>query len=103
MASDRDLADADRDELINKGKQLVDQLSPTSTGRFIAPLGGSYLDMRRIHQSQIKQGLQMILDDLKKVMLKSSGNFFKFLFIGRRIPKTNHDWMRQFQIGSSAN
>jgi len=67
MASDRDLADADRDELINKGKQLVDQLSPTSTGRFIAPLGGSYLDMRRIHQSQIKQGLQMILDDLKKV------------------------------------
>ena len=61
MASDRDLDDFDRDELIKSGKDLVAELSPNSTGRFIAPLGGSYLDMKRIHQSQIKQGLQVRL------------------------------------------
>ena len=67
MASDRDLDDTDRDELIKSGRDLVEQLSPNSTGRFIAPLGGSYLDMKRIHQSQIKEGLQAFVDELKKL------------------------------------
>ena len=52
-----------------EGQDLVAELTRTesSTGRFVAPEGGSYLNMKRIQQIQIKEGLHNFVSELKKI------------------------------------
>lgn len=52
MASDQDLSEAENDQLIEDGKRLMAELkrADSSTGSFVAPEGGVYLDMRPIQQ-----------------------------------------------------
>ena len=53
----------------SEGQDLVAELTRTesSTGRFVAPEGGSYLNMKRIQQIQIKEGLHNFVSELKKI------------------------------------
>ena len=56
MAADENLSEMEIEELTKDGNNLMDDLKKfdeSSTGTFVAPNGGAYLDMKSIQQVYI--------------------------------------------------